>query len=206
MTIEIKHRWTGVVLFTFEGANLRGVYLRDADLESADLRGADLRDADLRDAYLQGANLRGANLRGADLEGANLRGADLRDAYLRGADLRGANLRGANLDKDLPPEFDVAPSHGSFIAWKKLSSGVIAELEIPVDAQRLNAYGSRKCRCDKARVVSLSNGTEGFDSHTGQLRYAVGELVTPDSFDPDRRVECSHGIHFFITRREAEEY
>ena len=25
-------------------------------------------------------------------------------------------------------------------------------------------------------------------------------------FDPDIRVECTSGIHFFITRREAEEY
>lgn len=28
----------------------------------------------------------------------------------------------------------------------------------------------------------------------------------PDKFDPDVRVECSHGIHFFLTREEAETY
>ena len=107
MSIQIKNRWNGTVIFTSEesttlaeavkaavagGANLRG-----ADLRDADLRGADLRDADLCGADLCGADLRGADLRGADLCGANLRGANLRDADLRGADLRDADLRGADL-------------------------------------------------------------------------------------------------------------
>ena len=77
MTIEIKHRLTGAVLFTHEGANLRGANLRGADLE-----GADLESADLRGAYLGGAYLGGANLRGAYLGGANLRGADLGGAHV----------------------------------------------------------------------------------------------------------------------------
>jgi hypothetical protein len=36
--------------------------------------------------------------------------------------------------------------------------------------------------------------------------YQVGATVYPDSWDEDRWNECSHGIHFFITRKEAEEY
>ena len=119
MKIEIKNRWTGNVIFSFEcntimdclieairtganlrdtdlrGANLTGANLRGANLTDADLTGADLRDADLRDADLMGANLTGADLRGADLMGANLTDADLRGANLMGADLRGADLRGA---------------------------------------------------------------------------------------------------------------
>jgi hypothetical protein len=115
--IEIKHRWSGKVLYTAEnaqdvraavleavkqgaylqGADLRGAYLQGAYLRGADLRGADLQGAYLRGADLRGADLRGAYLRGADLQGAYLRGADLQGAYLRGADLRGADLRGAYL-------------------------------------------------------------------------------------------------------------
>ena len=34
--------------------------------------------------------------------------------------------------------------------------------------------------------------------------YEVGKEVVADSFDDDRWNECSHGIHFFITRNEAE--
>jgi hypothetical protein len=68
--IEIKHRFTGGVLYTvsgdtLEGADLEGADLRGANLRGADLEGADLEDADLRGAYLEGANLRGAYLRGA---------------------------------------------------------------------------------------------------------------------------------------------
>jgi hypothetical protein len=111
MTIEIKHRFTGEVIYTSEAetikealieaagsdANLRGTYLGDADLRGADLGGADLGGAYLGDADLRGANLGGANLGDANLGGANLGGADLGGAYLGDADLRGANLRGANL-------------------------------------------------------------------------------------------------------------
>jgi hypothetical protein len=113
---EIKHRWSGAVMFTgrfgslrlcVEAAfvaktDLRNTNLRGAYLSGADLRGADLSGADLSGAYLSGADLRGAYLRGADLNGADLRGAYLSGAYLRfaylsGADLRGADLRGADL-------------------------------------------------------------------------------------------------------------
>jgi hypothetical protein len=114
--IEIKHRYSGSVLFSADaatlaaclalalaagadlgGANLRGANLRGANLGDADLRGADLRGANLGDADLGDADLRGANLRGANLGGANLGGANLGGANLRGANLGGANLGGANL-------------------------------------------------------------------------------------------------------------
>jgi uncharacterized protein YjbI with pentapeptide repeats len=109
--IEIKNRFTGSVIFTYEkenatikeavaqavkgGANLEGANLEGADLIGANLRGAYLRGANLEGADLIGANLRGANLEGANLEGANLEGADLIGAYLRGANLEGADLRDA---------------------------------------------------------------------------------------------------------------
>jgi uncharacterized protein YjbI with pentapeptide repeats len=102
VTIEIKARFGGRVLYTAESAaDVRAAVLeavgKDAYLGGADLRGADLGGAYLGGAYLGGADLRGAYLGGADLRGAYLRGADLRGAYLRGADLRGAYLRGADL-------------------------------------------------------------------------------------------------------------
>jgi Pentapeptide repeats (8 copies) len=100
--LQIKHRWTGKVLWAFDrgslqGAELRGVNLRDANLHGANLQGANLQGANLRDANLQGAKLRGANLQGAKLRDAKLRGADLTGADLQGANLQGANLQGANL-------------------------------------------------------------------------------------------------------------
>jgi hypothetical protein len=98
--IEIKHRWSGSILFEYSKENNT---VKDTLIEAvknkADLQGADLQGADLRGAYLRGADLRGADLQGADLQGADLQGADLRGAYLRGADLRGAYLQGIKIKK-----------------------------------------------------------------------------------------------------------
>lgn len=111
--------------------------------------------------------------------------------------MEGANMEGA---KGLA-QFCILPA-GEIIGWKKLGDGKIAQLRIPADAERVNAYGSRKCRASYALVIS-GEGPGIYDENT---KYAPGETVRPDSFDPDPRVECSHGIHFFITKEEAEEY
>ena len=208
-------------------ANLRGADLRGADLCGADLRGADLCDADLYGANLRGANLYGANLRGADLCdadmcGANLRGADLCyanlcDADLCYANLRGANLRGAkNTDKIAWDAYTAfyplqCPETGSFIGYKKAADKIVM-LEICADAKRSSAT-SRKCRCSKAKVLSITH-LDGSDSGLTEVRsdyskefvYRVGEIAEVSDFDDDRWNECAAGIHFFITRDEAVKY
>ena len=213
---------------SLRGASLRGADLRGADLYGANLRGASLRgaslcDADLRDADLRGANLRGANLRDADLCDADLRDADLRDADLRDADLRGADLFGTNLsDADLSGANLygavnvnaplMCPEKGSFIGFKKVRGNYIVELEILADAMRSSATG-RKCRCSKAKVVSITN-PDGSNAEVTSTRsewdynfiYSVGEVVEVKDFDTNRWNECAPGIHFFITRQEAIDY
>jgi len=197
-----------------EGANLKGAYLEGANLEGANLEGAYLRGAYLRGANLKNANFYHANLKNANLEGANLEGANLKGAYLEGAYLRGANLEGARL-----PATDIVPQEGPFYGYKKVSNNIVLTLYIPRSAQRLNAYSSRKCRASKVKVVKaedangkeiLSNKdifTSAFASITAsRLEYNVGKWVKPDKFDPDKRVECTSGIHFFITKQEAIEY
>ena len=209
------------------GANLRGADLCDADLYGADLRGADLYNADLsganlrggnlRNANLSGGNLRNANLSGGNLCGANLRGADLCDADLCGADLHNADLRGAkNTDKIAWNAYTAfyplqCPETGSFIGYKK-ASGYIIELEICADAKRSSAT-SRKCRCSKAKVLSITN-LDGSESGLSEIEsnydkdfiYCVGETVEVPDFDDNRWNECAAGIHFFITRGEAVKY
>ena len=190
-----------------ERADLRGANLRGADLYGADLYGANLRGANLYGANLYGANLYGANLYGANLQGADLYGADLYGADLYGANLRGANLQGAK-NLSLPI---ACPEEGSFIGFKK-ANGCIVKLEIPEDALRCSATG-RKCRCSKAKVLSITN-YDGSDagvnavpsSYDGSFVYTVGEMVEVKDFNPDRWNECSSGIHFFITRQEAVDY
>lgn len=208
-------------------ANLRGANLRRANLSGANLSGAILSGAifwyaDLRDVNLCIANLSNADLSGADLSGADLRGAnlwyaelgctdlgcaDLSGANLWNADLGGANLSGAKIN------FHIAcPEKGSFIAFKKVKDNYIVELLIPEDARRCSAT-SRKCRCDKAKVLSITklNGTsDGVDTvyskYDETFAYKIGEIVEVKDFDDNRWNECSTGIHFFITRQEAVNY
>ena len=182
-----------------------------ADLQGANLRGAKLSGANLRCADLWGANLWGANLRRADLWEANLRCADLQGANLWGANLRGANIRGANLWcadlRGATALYLQCPETGSFTAYKKLNNNAIATLEIPEEAKRSSAT-TRKCRAEKVKVLKIERNGEELEfgmSARGGL-YEVGKETVADSWDCDRWNECSHGIHFFITRWEAEEW
>lgn len=193
-------------------ADLCGANLRDANLRDADLRGADLRDANLCNANLCNANLYDANLRGANLHGANLCGANLCSANLCGADLSGAK----NTDKTLWNAHTAfyplqCPETGSFIGYKKAADKIVM-LEICADAKRSSAT-SRRCRCSKAKVLSITH-LDGSDSGLTEVRsnyskefvYRVGEIAEAPDFDENRWNECTAGIHFFITRGEAVEY
>ena len=159
------------------------------------------------------ANLRGADLMGADLMGADLRGAYLRGAYLRDAHLRNANLMGADLMGAIGISL-ACPEKGEFTGFKQAHNErdkVIVELLILSDSKRSSAAG-RKCRCDKAKVIDITSldGNIHYKSalsfHDANFVYTVGETVTAKDFDYDRWNECAPGIHFFITRQEAEEY
>ena len=205
-----------------EYADLDGADLGDANLSGADLRGADLRSANLWYADLRGADLRDASLRCADLGYADLGGADLEYADLSGADLEYANLDGANLghanlwSTDLSCVKNIffpmaCPEKGSFIAFKKAGCYII-ELFIPSNAKRCSAT-SRKCRCSKAKVISITtpsgdktNITEVHSNYDPNFIYKLGEYVEVKNFDDNRWNECSTGIHFFITRQEAVNY
>lgn len=178
-----------------------------ADLREVDLRGSNLQGVDLRMAYLRGADLRGADLRGANLRIVDLRDADLGGANLRIVDLRGADLRGVkNFNYPM-----VCPKKGSFTGFKK-ANGYIVELLIPDDALRSSAL-TRKCRCSKAKVTSITkldgsscDVTSIPSNWDGFFIYTIGQTVEVKNFDTDRWNECSTGIHFFITRPEAVDY
>ena len=76
MLYEIKHRFTGAVLFSLDCESLKIC---------------------VEAAVSQKVSLRDSNLRGSDLSGSDLSGSDLIYSDLSGSDLRGSNLRGSNL-------------------------------------------------------------------------------------------------------------
>lgn len=159
-------------------------------------------------AVMVGANMCNADMRGADMCYANMRYADMRNANMHNAVMRGADMRDA---KNVPFIPLACPEKGSFTGFKKCR-GLIVELEIPADAKRSSAT-SFKCRCDKARVLSITN-LDGSDSGVNEVIsdydkkfvYRIGETVTVDNFDEDRWNECAPGIHFFVNRQNAVEY
>ena len=180
----------------------------DCDVMKADLCYVDLRDANLSNANLRDADLRYADLRYADLSNANLSYADLCYADLHNADLCYVNLNGA---KNVPFIPYACPESGSFIAYKKAREYIV-ELKILDDAKRLSAT-SRKCRCNKAKVLRILNFdrttadiTEVKSNYDSKFIYKVGDIVSVDNFDEDRWNECSTGIHFFINFQEAVDY
>ena len=174
MQVEIKHRWTGAVLYACEvpqehsgmamryalekavairprivlrDAVLRGADLSDADLSGADLSGADLSDADLSDADLSGAFLRGADLSDADLSGADLRDAVLRGAVLSGADLSGADLSDADLRGAVLGDADLS---GADLSGADLSGADGNQLPRATPAQAIE-------NLDKVRAIVMDN-------------------------------------------------
>jgi hypothetical protein len=220
MLVEIKNRFNGNIIIAGEYADVRAAVLKakadGADLRSADLSGANLYGANLSGANLSGANLSGADLRSADLSGANLSGADLRSADLSGANLYGANLSGANLyganlsgAENLPSlalaQSSIVPETGQFAGWKKCNNGVIVHLMVGKNARRSNATG-RKCRAEYVKVLEVIGAEVGISQHDQKTEYRTGKIVRCDKWNEDRWTECGGGIHFYITRIEAENH
>ena len=202
--IQIKNRWSEAVIH--EGDY---VSLMEAVAGAVKSR-ADLYDANLSDANLSRANLSGANLYGADLSGADLSGANL-----YGADHSGADLSDANLDLSDPEtrlawcRTRILPAEGEIIGWKKAGCKIV-KLRIPAEAKRSHAFG-RKCRAEFVDVLAIFfNGEEcesaETNAHGPRTIYRTGQRVTPDGWCDDWRLECAQGIHFFISREEAEAY
>lgn len=212
-------------------AILRNAFLRGADLSGAilsraDLRWADLPGADLSNATLTGADFSHADLSGAKLGGADLKGAILFDAYLGKANLRGAYINQANLTaawltgadtKNICYDYEtvgfasVCPECGTFVGFKRAQDKIVT-LFIPEDAKRTSGT-TRKCRCNKAKVLSITNLdgsmselTEVPSDYDENFIYQVGEYVEEANFDENRWEDCTTGIHFFITRDEAVRY
>ena len=131
--------------------------------------------------------------------------ANLKGAYLKGANLEGANLEGAyNLPPLAAAQTVIAPE-GDLIVWKKCQAGILVKLLIPRDAKRSNATG-RKCRADFADVLEIIGADVGISQHNADVVYRIGQRVTCHKWGKNRWEECAGGIHFFLTREEAEAY
>jgi hypothetical protein len=199
---EIKHRYSGVVLFWTETESIK------LCLEAAAKSEADLGGAYLREAYLRGANLRGANLGGAYLVGADLRGANLGGAYLVGADLRGANLGGADLrEADLGGAYlREAYLRGAYLEGAYLRGAILVGADLRganlggADLRGANLRGAK----NQIKIMGVEPGNIywkrfdiGLNNNGYQFRVGLNALRDGEIFNGDERVLCGYpGFHF----------
>ena len=185
-------------------AHLTFAYLTFADLTNANLTDANLTDVDLSYAHLTSANLSGADLSGAHLTSADLTRADLTRAHLTDADLTDANLTDTILDEKEQCRKGVVLTE-SMIGYKKSDEGKIITLEIPIGA-KVFSINNNKRRTNKVKVIDMQGETELSSWHNTNFKYHVGDEIDIEDFNENYNVECAEGVHFFLTRKEAENY
>lgn len=197
-------------------SNLSGANLCYSDLSKANMSNASLDCADLYNSNLRGASLFGASLISSNLVCANFNGADIRYADFQNARVIHTNLQNASLESasNVPQIPMACPDEGSFIGWKAVTDGVktyIVKMSIPEEARRSSGT-TRKCRAEFVDVLDIYDLDTGekvdsiFNTNEATAEYIVGQRTYADRWDEDRFNECSHGIHFFINRMEAESY
>ncbi len=151
----------------------------------------------------------------ADLLQSIITDSDLLKVDFRYSNCAGVDFCNSHMKKvstnELTSFFQLqCPEEGSFIGYKVANKHII-KLLITEDAKRSSAT-SRKCRCSKAKVLSIENLSTGVESNQivsdfdDKFIYEVGKIVEVEDFDMNRWKECSTGIHFFITRQEAIDY
>ncbi len=204
----------------FSDTDLRGVDFSYLRLEGLNFKGANLSGCYFRFTSLSRCNFENANLSGAKMFRTGLSNVNLTNARLDNTSVGMCYYRDIKIDTKTMDKYfpSICPSKGEFVGWKKAvhetdNTPVIVKLLIPSDAKRGSAFG-RKCRCDKARVLSIEHAdilgkSMGGIAHSivsEDFKYEPVKEVSVDNFDDDRSHECAPGIHFFMTRKEAVNY
>ncbi len=186
-------------------ANLQGADLSYADLSSANLNKADLGGACLGCITGRNVNLRKANLQKADLMDANLFGADLRGADLQDVEFSLANLQGVEFDEHERIRRGICIDK-TMIGYKQCRHGVIVTLEIPAKAI-VFGLDKKQYRTNVAKVLDFDRDVDKAVSiYDNTFIYRKGEIVYPNEFSCEYDKVHVSGIHFFRTKKEAEEY
>lgn len=185
--IETRFLGSSILRTDFTGA----VFRRHCELRRSYFTGGRFREADLADVSVRHSGFKSVDFSHADLSQV---------AFIL-CDLRGTELDGAKL-----PHFQIVPDEGAFIGYKRLAGGTICKLLIPEDAERTGNMVDRKCRASHAVVLDGEGTSFNADLGRTPLAYRKGETVAAPDYTDDFRTSAGGGVHFFLTRREAEEY
>ena len=180
------------------------------------LNGVDFTGSSVENALFDGCPMKGACFQDANMKTASFRYCDMRKCNIKGADLYGAVLEYADLTGIISDEktkwFRLhCPEKGAFLGYKKCFNNRLVQLLIPADAKRTSAT-LPSCRCSKAKVLTIKSFDfkEEYDEAWSRVDenviYRKGEWVEVKDFNEDRWQDSTTGIHFWLTREEAEAY
>lgn len=207
---------------SFDDANLYRTKFRECNLQRAQFCDCNINRGVFAKAYLNEANFKrtvfydtlfsGCTLSSCNLDSAAFSLSSFSDCEMKDSCLKNNYIKDSTFSmcSNIPFVPQQIPSSGEFIGWKRVYNYIV-KLRIPKDAERVCAFGY-KCRASKAYVVEI------FDANTGcfansvtnyqfkKCIYRKGKEVLPDSYDDNRMIECSHGIHFFLDKQHAIDY
>ena len=89
------------------------------------------------------------------------------------------------------------------IGYKNSNEYKIITLEIPIGS-KVFSINNNKRRTNKAKVIDVQGEIELSSIYYADFKYHVGDEIDIIDFDENYNVECGEGIHFFLTREEAE--
>lgn len=202
---------------------IKGIDFSHTLISDYDLSQITFEDCNFSHAFLASSFFWHTKLINCNFSYANLQDVSMFFTEIKGCNFAHADFTNADLTNVCDPEEILTkaiplacPESGSFIGWKKAIVGesfpVIVKLRIPEYAKRVSGTGN-KCRCNKAEVLEIQNRLSGkpiravahsmFDKN---FIYETGSYIEAYGFEKNRFYECAAGIHFFMTREEAENY
>ena len=217
-----------------DGANLYGAAITGTEFKNCCMRHTNIESTNIGAAKftycdLYYANFSWAKIRTVTFEHCNMCGADFINGTWEKVKILSSSINHAiirSIKMETPPVIKntstyetglalACPETGSFEAWKVVKNNhgkYLIKLLIPADAKRSSAT-TCKCRCSKAKVldiirISAKRHVKSVVNYAyfNTTVYTVGKMVYPDSFDKNRWNECSNGIHFFISKKNALDY
>lgn len=214
----------------FTKSNLLEVSFHKAYIRSAKFYKTDIENGIFSDTHLDNVKFDDCNMAYTDFEGSNIIGIKDKKSiifngknieYMKGKILtdniigykkcrRMYGMTTHEFYNNIRSQFLPLLPSNSFVPQTYLPHSasekdeVIVTLEIPRGAIVFSINGY-KCRTNKAKVIAI-DGADKAMSLNCKTSYYVGDEFTIYNFNCVYNRECGEGIHFFLTREEAEKY
>ena len=223
--VDLSHvnlRYAILCNVNLENANLCSIDLTFTTIKNSDFTYADLDHARLDKAQIYNCTFYRATFDSAQLYQTYFDNTILCRTEFCRANLSRATLNNTNIDEAYLEACILYNTHidnatgslleyrrgkiltESIIGYKKCQNNVIVTLEIPKDAIVFSINGD-KCRTNKAKVIAIDGADRAFSKFC-RMTYYVGDEFNIKDFNCEYNRECANGIHFFMTREEAEAY